>query len=142
MLNTLIAVMSSAYDRVASNGHNEWLLERAKIILEIEQDLPRYEWTEDNFPMFLHVLRPKDSVEYRRYQEDVAANRAPSSADDAAGDGSSTGAAKVELGRLAERLQSQAVRVEQVVGKVEKMERSLQDMHVLLRKLVALQAKQ
>lgn len=52
--------MSNIFEAVNENAHAEWLLERAKILVEIEAKLPRHEWNESNFPMYLHILRPRD----------------------------------------------------------------------------------
>jgi Ion transport protein len=62
LLNLLIALMSNIFEAVQQNSTNEWLLERAKIILEIEAELPKSEKNAENFPLFLHVLRPVSSL--------------------------------------------------------------------------------
>jgi hypothetical protein len=59
MLNLLIALMTDIYGRVQRNVENEWLVERCKIILEVEALLPRYLTQSDSlFPRWLHVLQP------------------------------------------------------------------------------------
>jgi len=59
MLNLLIAVMADIYQRVQRNVENEWLVERTKIILELEAVLPKVvRRSETLFPDWLHVLTP------------------------------------------------------------------------------------
>lgn len=54
--------MSNIFEAVNENGHKEWLYERAKIIVELEAKLPQSEWTSENFPLYIHSLRPMDYV--------------------------------------------------------------------------------
>lgn len=60
LLNLLIALMADVYSSVERNAESEWLLERAKIVLQVERPLPWSYITPANFPLFLHVLRPRD----------------------------------------------------------------------------------
>ncbi len=64
MLNLLIAVMWGVYEAVQANVMNESIMERARILVEIEQFLPMRQQTfRPNFPLHVHVLRAQDWVE-------------------------------------------------------------------------------
>jgi WD40 repeat protein len=64
LLNLLIALMSDSYECVQQRSSTEFLLERAKIICEIEAtSMTDAELTDPaNFPKWLHVLRTKQST--------------------------------------------------------------------------------
>lgn len=49
--------MGNVFSDVYANATNEWLLERARIILEKERRIVPNETT---FPLYLHILRPAD----------------------------------------------------------------------------------
>ena len=62
MLNLLIAFMTDVYDLIQRNVENEWMLERTKILLEIEPFLPAsLRDSPEYFPRWLHVLQPQES---------------------------------------------------------------------------------
>jgi len=64
MLNLLIALMGDIYAGVQENVENEWLLERAKIILELEPFLSTADKaSKENFPSWVHVLCAASSEE-------------------------------------------------------------------------------
>jgi Ion transport protein len=62
LLNLLIALMSSIYERVQSNVLEEWYAERADLILELEQSMSVFQRQGEagrrNFPAHIHVLQP------------------------------------------------------------------------------------
>ncbi len=66
MLNLLIAIMGNAYDQIAQNEAVEMQRERAKAILNIEQNLLTKKIKETWsawFPNYLHLLEPHTSKE-------------------------------------------------------------------------------
>ncbi|KAG2481884.1 hypothetical protein HYH03_019156 [Edaphochlamys debaryana] len=59
LLNLLVAVMSDTYSVVKEHARSEWLLLRAKLILEIESSLPDAFFTDPqkSCPRWLHCLK-------------------------------------------------------------------------------------
>ncbi|KAG2434853.1 hypothetical protein HXX76_007738 [Chlamydomonas incerta] len=59
LLNLLVAVMSDTYSVVKEHARSEWLLLRAKLILEIESSLPDgfFKDTQRSCPRWLHCLK-------------------------------------------------------------------------------------
>ena len=119
MLNLLIALMGSVYAEVEANVENEWLLERAQIVLDIdrymsEADLKREDW----FPRWVHVLRAKHAG-----KDDVAQ--------------STNNQLKSEIQQLDTKVEAKAEQVEakleQMNAKVDKLAAQLGAMMQLLQ---------
>ncbi|KAG2434963.1 hypothetical protein HYH02_012159 [Chlamydomonas schloesseri] len=72
LLNLLVAVMSDTYSVVKEHARSEWLLLRAKLILEIESSLPDafFKDTSRSCPRWLHCLKV-DSTGGRRGDESL-----------------------------------------------------------------------
>ncbi|PNH05258.1 WD repeat domain-containing protein [Tetrabaena socialis] len=64
MLNLLIAIMSDSYAVVKEHARSGWLLERARIITEIEQGMPRRLLQGPPYKVkWLHVLTPTEETD-------------------------------------------------------------------------------
>eukprot|EP00456_Euglypha_rotunda_P081705 TRINITY_DN7993_c0_g1_i9.p1 TRINITY_DN7993_c0_g1~~TRINITY_DN7993_c0_g1_i9.p1 ORF type:complete len:216 (-),score=25.84 TRINITY_DN7993_c0_g1_i9:222-869(-) len=64
MLNLLIALMGDIYSGVQENVENEWLLERAKIILDLEPFISEADKrNKENFPSWVHILTATSTEE-------------------------------------------------------------------------------
>ena len=76
ILNLLIAFMGDIYGEIQANVENEWLLERTKIILDIEPFIPSNVQQDPHyFPKWLHIMEPIRSEEVAPVQNEDIANK-------------------------------------------------------------------
>jgi hypothetical protein len=75
MLNLLIALMSDSYAAVKAQTEQEFLLERARIIVELERTTMGIAELQDDhkFPHWLHILRPKGPRSHFRLRSGITA---------------------------------------------------------------------
>eukprot|EP00457_Paulinella_chromatophora_P000216 gb/GEZN01000216.1/.p1 GENE.gb/GEZN01000216.1/~~gb/GEZN01000216.1/.p1 ORF type:complete len:1742 (+),score=327.19 gb/GEZN01000216.1/:124-5349(+) len=66
LMNLLVAVMSSIYTEIESNVEGPWLIERAKIVLQVEREhgweIRKKKWERKNFPRWIHKLTPVEDA--------------------------------------------------------------------------------
>eukprot|EP00198_Chlamydomonas_reinhardtii_P010826 XP_001700163.1 transient receptor potential ion channel protein [Chlamydomonas reinhardtii] len=79
LLNLLVAVMSDTYSVVKEHARSEWLLLRAKLILEIESSLPDgfFKDTQRSCPRWLHCLKVDSSGGRRGDESLIESMRGP-----------------------------------------------------------------
>ena len=63
LLNVLIAIISDTYTRVAEKTTSRSLLQRAQLLLELEETMPQSELDDKRlFPAWLHVLQRRNTT--------------------------------------------------------------------------------
>merc|ERR1711916_194314 len=72
LMNLLIAILSDTYTKVQENAENEWRLEQAKVIVEIETYFLRGRQLATLFPRWVQVLLPNHGLWFQKVAPTVA----------------------------------------------------------------------